>query len=436
MADIDKGAGRKYWRAVFYDINGKRRFKSTKTKHRRNAQAIADSYERKANDPDPARENTTSLGEALELLIAHMQELVGAGRRSPGTKSMHRDKAGHLKRVFEIDDAGDHIPFRLSGLTAAHVDSFIAKRRAEGAKENTIAKELVTLGCTLKLAKRRGLWAGDTTAVLPTRFAPEYKPGTRWLTPVELKGLLAHLPPDHAARTAFAIATSANRGECFRAQRADISTADVHVRGTKRTSRLRTVPLVTDWQRRLLVIAQKFAQGSNGKLFAYDAGFHNALLKACEDAGVAPCTSNDLRRTFCHWMRQSRIPRDLVAAMMGHGSTAMVDKVYGKLTAEEIAHLAHLVTGTTVAQTSPHHADQADVMDGVEASKSAKVVPEEGLEPTRAFAPTDFESVFAEDPTPREYKRKRKYDGRGGTTVAQRSSDAEVIPLPKVKTVA
>ena len=47
--------------------------------------------------------------------------------------------------------------------------------------------------------------------------------------------------------------------------------------------------------------------------------------------GVPRVTPNDLRRTFATWLKQNDVDSAVVAAMMGHSSTAMVDRVYGKL---------------------------------------------------------------------------------------------------------
>jgi len=349
---------------------------------------------------------------------------------------MHRDKAGHLKRVFEVDaGTGEVVPFRISRMRALHVDQYISQRRGDGASENTIAKELVTLRCTLKLMLRREKWSGNPMAILPTRFAPEYKPRERYLRPKEMRALLAHLPADHAARAAFTVATSANRGETFRAMREDVDGGSVFVRGTKRSSRRRTVPIVTTWQAGLLAYATEHAQGGAGKLFALDGGFHGALQQACEDLNIPHCTSNDLRRTFCHWMRMSRMPRDLVAAAMGHGSTAMVDKVYGKLDAGELAALmARETRGTPVAQTHAHHVDQMDSVDEETKEKMRNISAGEGTRTPTLFPVTDFESVARHLPSPRKYKKNRDYTAGRGTRVAQRDAGGEIIPLPKVST--
>lgn len=439
MADISKGK-RKYYRATYYDAAGKRRYKSTKCTGSRAAQAAADSIERKAQGAGLAAENATTIEKALEKLLDHMDEQVLVGKRSSETRVFHRDHSGHWNRLFMVEGKanGVDLPSRLCELQAKHVDAYISQRRKEGAHENTIAKELVTMRVTLKVAKRAGDWGGEIDAILPVRFAPEYKPRERWLTREELVKLQAKLTRDHAARVAYAIATSANLGETDRAKRADRSDTMVRVWGTKRTSRLRDVPIILPWQLELLDYAKTSAEGTGGKLFAFDRGFESALTKACEDAEITRCSSNDLRRTFCHWMRQSAIPRELCAAMMGHGSTAMVDKVYGKLSGSELAGLLNRAlgksSGTTVAQTG---ANPMDSLDGL-ASPENKKLNDFGTEGrTRTDTPVralDFESKPLDLPSPREYDRKRSYGKPSGTTVAQRSAPSGVVVVfPKTK---
>jgi hypothetical protein len=75
------------------------------------------------------------------------------------------------------------------------------------------------------------------------------------------------------------------------------------------------------------------------------------LARACARAGVPRVTPNDLRRTFATWLKQSDVDSAVVAAMMGHSSTAMVDRVYGKL--DEASYrraIARLPGGTAGAQ--------------------------------------------------------------------------------------
>lgn len=55
------------------------------------------------------------------------------------------------------------------------------------------------------------------------------------------------------------------------------------------------------------------------------------LSQSCERAEVPRCTANDLRRTFASWLIQGGVSNRIVADLMGHGTTRMVDMVYGKL---------------------------------------------------------------------------------------------------------
>ena len=246
----------------------------------------------------------------------------------------------------------------------------------------------MTLRCALKLALRRGLWSGNVAALLPSRFAPEYKPRDRFLSLAQMQALLARITADHAARLAFQIATSANLGETNRAERSDVGDGFVHVRGTKRTSRLRDVPIVTSWQVELLTYAEAHAHGEDGRLFRFGQSYANALRRTCAAVGVAHVSSNDLRRTFAHWMLVEGVSRPLVAAAMGHSSTAMLDRVYGRLTRDELAGMMARELGRAppVPQTHAHPSDTSHAADAPHARKSpirkGVVVGREGFEPS------------------------------------------------------
>jgi len=436
MASVDKTGSRKYWRATFYDAAGVRRQASTKCVDKRTAEAAARRFEREAQGAGDAAEDPTTLSDALGLLIDDREALAAVGKRSIETARMYRLKAGHLKRIFEVDRNGNEVPFRLAGLKAGHVDQFIAQRRREGAAENTIAKELVTLRASLKLAKRAGRYHGDIDAVMPVRFAPEYKPRERALTPAEFETLLANLTADHAARAAYAIATSANWGETARARRDDEMPFGVRVHGTKRTSRRRIVPIILPWQRRLLAYALEHGQGDGELLFASSyKSFDDALRAACADAKLVPCSSNDLRRTFAQWMRRDGVPLELIAPAMGHGSTQMLERVYGRMPPDVLAARMAAIAGTTEAQTHAPQTDSSDSADATSEGKSAKSGARGGTRTRTEFPQGDFKSTNELLPPPRKYKRNREYGMRPGTTEAQReaSGGGVVIVMPRAK---
>src|SRR2546422_8620879 len=124
---------------------------------------------------------------------------------------------------------------------------------------------------------------GVQTCALPISFLPEYVPRKRFLTREELCRLLASQTRDHAAQVAFMVATSAEWGAVMRARREDVSEdlAFVRIRGTKRKTRDRVVPIVTKDQRTLLKYALEHAQGEKGQLFLDWQNVRRDLRAAC-----------------------------------------------------------------------------------------------------------------------------------------------------------
>lgn len=340
--------GRTYY--VYIYENGRRIQRSTRCHDKQAAEAVARKLERDAADPDHARTRGATLSDAFGLLLRTREEEARAGRRATATVTFYRSKAGHWIRVLEHDRAGQYRPFLLAGLAPRHVDQYVSTRRAEQASEHTIHKEIVTLRVALKLAKRAEIWRGDVERLLPVAFAPAYKARERWLPPAEAQRLLAELLPDHAARVALILATSASWGESDRVERADIASdlSAVHLRGTKTATRDRVVPIVTDRQRALLRYALAHAEGKSARLFRAWSNVRHDLEAACRRAKIDRCSPNDLRRSFAHWMRAEHFPLELISPCMGHATTKMLELVYGKLSADELATLLQAcITGAS-----------------------------------------------------------------------------------------
>jgi integrase len=55
------------------------------------------------------------------------------------------------------------------------------------------------------------------------------------------------------------------------------------------------------------------------------------LALACERAGIARVSPNDLRRTFASWLKQAGVDSMIVAKLLGHTTSRMVELVYGHL---------------------------------------------------------------------------------------------------------
>jgi len=158
--------GTTWW--CWFQQDGKRVYKSTQCRDKKAAELIVRTWERDGADPRYAAARTATLSSALNLLLQNRQERATAGRGSQDTVDFYRSKAGHLVRIFEHDEDGNRRPFLLSRLQAFDVDQYISRRRAEGAGENTLSKELVTLRASLRLAKRAGSGQGNHRRCAPS----------------------------------------------------------------------------------------------------------------------------------------------------------------------------------------------------------------------------------------------------------------------------
>jgi integrase len=342
--------GKTYW-GRYYTPDGRLKRRSTRQRDEQAAKDIVRGWEQDAADPARAAARQTTLEHVLDDYLAEQDALCRAGKRSRATVIFYGERAGVLLLVL-----GDDL--RAADLTAAVVDGFIAARRREGVTESTIAKDLVTLRAAFRLAKRRGRWFGDIDAVFPRGFATGYKPRERFLSPAELRALLPRLWADDAARVAFCIATSAERGATDRARREDIAAdrSRVRLRGTKRELRARVVPIITPWQRDLLDYALTHAKGEGERLFSPDPrAFEKRLSYACKKTLRRPEIShvcpNDLRRTCATWLRAEGAPVELLAPFLGHTDGRMVERVYARLEPAMLA--ARLRTALGIGASAP-----------------------------------------------------------------------------------
>jgi len=375
------------WYCWVFDANGKRIQKSTRCRDRKAAEAVARELERRAADPTHAASNQTTLAAAIQNLIRDRM----LKDRAPGTLAMLRLKGGHLTRILGAD-----LP--LAQVDAKAVDAFVDQRLKEGAAKNTIHKELSTLRGALKVAKRRGEYVRDIGAVMPDGFSAEYRPRERFLSGAEARALLAELTPDRAACVAFILATGARWSEAEAAMVVDVDLPRevVFLRGTKTEGSRRVVPIV-GVARPLLEHALRYAQGEGGKLFRSWGNVRRDLHEACERAGIAPVSPNDLRRTCATWLRQGGVEPHLIAAMLGHTDSRMVERVYGRLPVESLARALRERLGEPErpAEDCSVFATDAGNSEGPEGPRRQQEVafsagfsvPRDGIEPpTRGFS--------------------------------------------------
>ncbi len=299
---------------------------------RKAAEQAARELERRAADPAHQAAYTTTVQQACDRFLASRKR---AGRAA-GTLHHYEVKTSHLAVKLRMP---------LAMLTVGAVEGYIDKRTTEGAARTTVKKELRALGAVLRHAKRVGLWTGDIERTIP-EYADDYQPRKRALTWQEALLLLRALEApnnaqplerarNRAASVAFMLATGARWGEVTRARREDIAEDFVHLRGTKTKGARRTVPIVK-LTRQLLAFALTAVGDRKGLLFDAWQNPNRDLEVACTQAGIAKASPNDLRRSLATWLRVLGVDISVIAAVLGHTTSRMVERVYGRLSPEEL----------------------------------------------------------------------------------------------------
>lgn len=333
-------------------------------------------------DPEKAEQQSATLETLMDTFLKNLRSNAKVGKKSPKTVTFYEDKSKAVIRGFgkvlalqedeekewttaELDAKGKD--FRLVKLSAKFLDEFIEVRREMEVTELTISKELVCLRSALKIAKRRGLWSGDMQRIVPVGFSPNYQPRKRALNQKELDMLIKELNANAGAVVAFIVATSARFSEAMSAQREDIDLANgiVRIRGTKTEDSIREVPIVTEWQKKLIEHSLEYAESTDKNLFQHwdNSNANRDLEKACNRIKILKCTPNDLRRTCATWLRVSGIPLELVAPVMGHKTTQMVQLVYGRLSGMQLKErMNQVLEGTGTAKVlNPNNTRTVDV---------------------------------------------------------------------------
>jgi integrase len=283
---------------------------------------------------DPATHGRHSLDEA----IANLLDVVERGN-SPGTYRSYRQKARHLRRVL-----GD---VELADITRDNVVVYMRQRKLERASDSTVHKELVVLRRALLEARERGLWRGEPGTIVPT-IKVTYHPRERWLTPDQAELLIREVPRHRRLWIALALFASGSLSEveATKVEHVDLKAKRLRVPGRKRSTRWRLVPIHPSLLP-LLRNAVKNRDAGESLVKRWPnvrRDLHAAVVRvntkiaALESkrkpAPLPKVSPNDLRRTFASWLKQAGEDSLVVAHLMGHSSTRMVELVYGRLADE------------------------------------------------------------------------------------------------------
>ena len=273
--------------------------------------------------------------------------------KAEGTREMYREKGRRVAKtlgdpwVHEInrDMLSGYVTKRLNPEDEEHGQ----------ASPHTVSKELITIRRALREAHDRGV-----LAVMPAfpRFSPKYQPREVWLTPDQFERVCAELDEKRALWASLAALGGLRSGEVERLQWATVIERLVRVPGTKTDQSRRTIPIAPALQHRLDQVPAAARRGAvvepwvnvrrdlRAAVTRANRAAELAERKRLELAGVDPDTAqvdpvpfvspNDLRRTFASWLVQNGVPLLTVATLLGHSSTRMVEKVYGRLSAKNM----------------------------------------------------------------------------------------------------
>ena len=360
----------KYWHCYFIARDGSRFRRSTKRADKREARHVADAWYLRHADPTYQAAHHTTVGDGIQQLKLAKVD----AQKSAGTMHFYQVKTDHLARVLGEGR-------KLATIDAKVVDAFIATRKQEGAKANTISKELTALRQMLKHARRRGEFDKELSQVMPVQFATGYVPRTRKLTIDDAWRLIHQLPEGVGRYVAYTLATTSRDTGALRARGRDIGPLGIRVDDRKTKRSVRTVPFTP--------VTEPFARhafdgvGDDEPVASGVSSARHAMQRACDGLGMPRVSSNDLRRSVAHWFRKEQIPLPLIAEFFGHGDTRMLEKVYGKLDADELRKSLEGSWKKPSKIVDPEDSMEAsDLTDPLEFP-----VPRDGIEPpTRGFS--------------------------------------------------
>lgn len=336
--------GRTWW-CWGYDDQGERWRASTHQTDKRVAEKVARKLELERSVPPDPTTAPVQLGEALLMLKTHKLRM----NRAEGTLDKLRTKGGHLVRLF---GGGKNV----QAIRLQDTERYLDARTNEGAHPHTVLMELATLRQALNLLRRHGRYAGDTAALIPDGLENAYVPRERWLTEGEFRELITEGFPSRRDWIVAYCMTGLRYSELCGVTALDLN-PDVrylHVRGTKTAKSDRWIPLNADawevfsrrakdavpgnpifppWHKaRLNQDMRKAAARLTRKRFeaaGLDERFATkAQLKALTFERVS---TNDFRRTFASWLANRGVSEWQVVRLLGHGSSAMVRRVYAQL---------------------------------------------------------------------------------------------------------
>lgn len=293
---------------------------STRTTNTRTAERVAERYEREALLEGPK----VTLEEGLNELVAVQIDKSDSAHTLEITKRC----GGHLIGFF---GKTRHVHTLQLEETTAYM-----RHRRKYVADSTIYREMRTLREALTNLRRFKRYDGDPKALWPPSLPQSFPARERWLTQADWRAFYMALFGrwrDHIVVYTFA---GLRLSELPKLDRScvDFDKRVLRAPGTKTAGANRWLPMHAEVEavlrRRLEGSDAPFALGAM-PLAHYKVNIWRAIVKAARKAGLEHVTTNDLRRTFCSWCRQSGIDKWDCADWLGHArGSKMVELVYGK----------------------------------------------------------------------------------------------------------
>lgn len=221
-------------------------------------------------------------------------------------------------------------------IKAAHIRTYIARRRAAGRADGTIREELQKLRAALRWAAGEGF----IPSIRPWPIPLKVKPRDRWLTREETDALVAAAVEPHARLYLIVALHTAARSSAILElpwQAVDLERRIVAFPEKLGGKRRVAVP-INDTLLEALREAREMAttewviEYGGKRVTRMNGGWRGALRRS----GIAHCTRHDLRRTAGSLMLQAGVKLELVSAVLGHRSTAVTRAVYAHLAVEHL----------------------------------------------------------------------------------------------------
>jgi len=334
----DKGSGRWRvaisWRGKDGELYRKHASAATRSEALAKLHELQLAQQLAQREPSPA----TTLGEYLQDWLANVVPAL------PITARTKADYANFTK-YYLLAGLGE-IP--LGDLRPEHLEALFATMAAQGKARNTIRLARATLSRSLGHALRRGYVSSNVAmlSILPASAKPakerrvlSHEQAARLTQALAgekdealwLSSLLLGLRPGEAVALSWDDIDCEN--EVLHVARARKWTPDGWVIGPPKTRRgqraIKMPPRLAEAFRRMVPKEpHELVFATSSKTLLDPSNLRKRLFELCAKAGIEPCTPYELRHSAASLLSDNGVPIEVLADLLGHSSTQMLEQVY------------------------------------------------------------------------------------------------------------